>query len=115
MNSFRLELVTEHQHKEEKAVKLGQQIASHLGINFISAKRYSKFDSSYRISLKGNVPEELNHIEFGIRITSSIVDGWITKYDFDSNKLELIFNKSPYSRFTKQIYNGIIWGQFVMD
>ena len=115
MNSFRIELVTEHQNKPEKAEKLGKLIASNLNLDFISAKRYSKFNSSYRISLLGEFPEDENKYEHSIKLVSTIASDWTLKYNFDDGKLEMIFNKTPYSKFHQKEYNVIIWGQFEME
>ncbi len=115
MKCFRIELVTEHQNKPEKAQKLGKILAKNLNLEFISAKRYSKFDSSYRISLKGVFPEDENPFHHSLKIVSNIVSDWTTHYHPDNEKLELIFNKNEHSRFQEQPYNVIIWGQFVME
>ena len=115
MNSFQLELVTENQNKTEKAEKLGKQIAASLNLKCKEVKRYSKFNNSYRISLMGEFPHEENALEYSIKITSAIASPWSVYYDRHNNKLELIFNVSPRTKFEKEAYNVLIWGQFLIE
>lgn len=112
MKSFEIQLVTEHQNKPEKANKLGELLAENLGMEFIVAKRYSKFDSSFRIHLQAEFPEDKNPFEYCLLVTGSIANDWQINYDAEFGRIEMILNKSPYTRFKEQAYNVIIWAQF---
>lgn len=114
MKKFSIHLVTEHQHKIEKAEKLGELISKSLNLELKAVRRYSKFDGAYRISLEGVIPDEENFFEYGIKITSAVVNGWTVNYTPENNSVEFIFNKTPYSRYAKVAYNVILWGQFTV-
>ena len=113
--SFDIILITKNQNKPEKAKKFGEKISSDLNLKYRGIERYHKFENSYRILLSGNFPQHENIYEYGLKITSLITSDWKVNYSLDSGEFELIFDKSDYSRFSKQEYNVIDWAQFIIS
>jgi len=111
---LQLTLIT-HSISQPEAAALANTIQSILGptTNIVSISPYPKFPDSYSIHLEtivtSNSPAALIHQ--AITIADQIVSPWLTYYDSDLEKIELIYNDSDQTQKRHTAFDQIRWGQ----
>ncbi len=112
MKKYDLVLITENQKTINKAKSLAQIICKELNTNKqCNITKYDKFDNSYKIEIKDLVLNTSNTIEQLIKLTSNICSPWLVTYDNEQDKIELIFNKTEFSTYQKDLFNVIKWAR----
>lgn len=111
---LQLTLIT-HSITQPNAVALANTIQSILGptTNFVSISPYPKFPDSYSIHLETMVPLDnpAAVIHQAIMLADQIVSPWLTYYDSDLEKIELIYNDSDQTQKRHPACSVIRWGQ----
>lgn len=107
--NFHLTLITENQTHPEKAQQLVALIVKILDANCESKiSKYTKNDNAYKIELRGALASNIDAIDFTDRLCSP----WSVTYNRSENTIELLFNKTAYSRFRNNELNVINWAHF---
>lgn len=113
---FQLTLVT-HSTTYAEAAALANTLQSILGpsTNIVSINPYSKFPNAYSINIEKIVPLDKKSamIHQAIAIADQIVSPWLTYYDSDLEKIELIYNHSEYTQIRKNTFTLIKWAQII--
>jgi hypothetical protein len=113
MKKFQLILITENQKTEAKANKLARLISETLACkNVVEVAAYDKLDNSYRIEIVGLIGSEENPFEAAVKLTDQICSPWAVTYRQTNNEMELFFNKTTHSKFRKDNFNVVLWGNF---
>jgi len=112
-----LTIVTQPQQSIEEAQELGNLLLNELGENTIiqSIEPYSKFESAFAINLEKILPDSntATIIHQCIALADEIVSPWLTYYDNDLEKIELIYNHSEQTQTRKNTFNQIKWAQII--
>ena len=108
-----LTLITENQSSKIKAEKFSEIVISILGSEWTlnSIEVYYKFENSYKIEFK-NILKKENISEFNneiILISNKIAAPWLVYYNDRYNTIELIFNKTSYSKINNMKFDVILW------
>jgi len=113
---LQLTLVT-HSTTYAEATALANTLQSILGpsTNIVSINTYPKFTDSFRVDLETIVPLDNPSaiIHQAIAIADQIVSPWLTYYDNDLEKIELIYNHSEHTQIRKNTFNQIKWAQII--
>jgi hypothetical protein len=114
---LQLTIVTQNQQSIEEAQELGKLLLNELGENTIiqSIEPYSKFESAFAINLEKILPDSntATIIHQCIALADEIVSPWLTYYDNDLEKIELIYNHSEQTQTRKNTFNQIKWAQII--
>jgi len=112
----RLAFITQNQKSKEKAERISNLLAKALGIdNNAIIGKYDKFENSYKIAYEFEIEEKTNLTHRMIELTDRICSPWIAYYDRDSDKIELIFNKTDFSTIRNTEFNVINWAGLNID
>ncbi|MBD3903680.1 hypothetical protein NAL32_01280 [Chryseobacterium sp. Ch-15] len=113
MNKIYLTIITENQYTEIKAEKLsGIILNSGQNCNLISIEKYYKLENSFKLEFEILLySEKVNLINEVLAYLSKIVTPWLIYYNEENKSIELIFNKSKFSRFKNNEFNTINWMQ----
>lgn len=115
MTKFGLTLVTENQKSLEKGKKFAELICETLKAkNGFEISKYMKFENSYRIEIMGQIMDN-NSIAESIELTDRICSPWTVKFNRIENNVELMFNKSDFSKFRKIEFNVLNWAVFGIE
>jgi|SRR5579871_4858868 len=116
MKTARLSIVTENQNTHGKAEKLAQIIAETLAAKpDFHIDKYQKFDNSYKLDFVIKFDDTENSIIESIEKTDRLCSPWNVKLNRKQNEIELIFNKSVNSTYTKKEFNVIVWGSWEVN
>lgn len=111
---LQLTLIT-HSITHTEATALANTLQSLLGptTTILSITPYSKFRDSYSLHLEKMVPLDnpAAVIHQAITLADQIVSPWLTYYDSDLEKIELIYNDSDQTQKRHPACAGIRWGQ----
>ncbi len=98
-----------------EATALANTLQSILGpsTNIVSINPYPKFTDSFRVDLKTIVPLDNPSaiIHQAIDIADQIVSPWLTYYDSDLEKIELIYNETENTQKRHPAFKAIKWAQ----
>ena len=116
MKTVRLSIVTEKQNNISKADKLAKLIAETLEIgNPFHVEKYQKFDNSYKIDFTLNFENPDNSIPESIEKTDRLCSPWTVLLNRNENEIELTFNKTSHTTYTKNDFNIIVWGYWQVE
>lgn len=105
--------VTESLNSREKAVNLANMVSEELkNVIEVSVSPYEKFENSWRIEILFELTDSSNYIERILEITSKIAIPWTVWYTPNRANINLVFNKTDYSRVYRKEYNVIRWASF---
>lgn len=112
-----LTIVTQPQQSIEEAQELGNLLLNELGENTIiqSIKPYPKFEGAFAIHLEKTIlySNTATIIHQAINLADQLVSPWLTYYDNDLEKIELIYNHSEQAQIRKNTFNQIKWAQII--
>jgi hypothetical protein len=110
-------IVTQHHQSLEQAEELGNLLLKELGENTTiqSIKPYTKLSDAYSIHLEKTLPAGNTSVEIhqAIAIADQLVSPWLSYYDTDSQKIELIYNESNQTQKRNSSFNEIRWAQLI--
>ncbi len=113
IKEYNLVLITENQNSIEKANKFALLICNELNLNKnFKISQYHKFSNSYKIEINGNFVNESSFITQSIKLTNKICSPWIIEYDEEINEIDLIFNKTEFSKYRNNNFNILKWANF---
>lgn len=108
-------IVTQHHYSLKQAEELGNLLLNELGENTTiqSIKPYTKFTDAYSIHLEKTIPVGNSSVEIhqAIAIADQLVSPWLSYYDSDSQKIELIYNHTDQTQKRQPSFNEIRWAQ----
>ncbi|MDP3394243.1 hypothetical protein [Sediminibacterium sp.] len=114
---LQITIITQHHHSLKQAEELGNLLLNELGENTMlqSIKPYTKFIDSYSIHLEKTIPAGNASVEIhqAIAIADHLVSPWLSYFDSDSQKIELIYNHTDQTQKRKPIFNEIRWAQLI--
>lgn len=114
MKKILITIITINQNSIEKVEALAGLLMKKLRITkqpLIS--KYHKFRNSYKIELEKDTGKKSNHKLITLDIASKIGEPWNVYFDTDNSSIELIFNKTKHSYFTKGEFGNIRWVQIL--
>lgn len=110
-----LTIVTQHQQSIEEAQELGNLLLNELGENTTiqSIKPYPKFEGAFAIHLEKTIlnSNTATIIHQAIILADQIVSPWLTYYDNDLEKIELIYNETENTQKRHTSFKAIKWAQ----
>jgi hypothetical protein len=110
-------IVTQPKQSIAEAQELGNLLLNELGENTIiqSIEPYTKFESTFAINLEKTLPDSntATIIHLAISLADKLVSPWLTYYDNDLEKIELIYNHSEHTQIRKNTFNQIKWAQII--
>ena len=113
---LQLSIIT-HSITQTEATALAKTMQSQLGptTTILSIHPYHKFPDSYSINLETIVPPDnpAAIIHQAINLADQLVSPWLTYYDNDLEKIELIYNHSEQAQIRKNTFNQIKWAQII--
>ena len=117
MNKIYLIIITENQDTEIKAEKLGEKILNYeKNCKLISIEKYHTLENSFKLEFEISIySENINLINEVLAYSNKIVTPWLIYYNEENQSVELIFNKSKFSKFRKNEFNVINWMQIVYE
>ena len=116
MKQFRLVLITENQNARRKAEGLAELVCKILDCeNDYEIYKYEKFKHSYRIVFTGKIADPDNSISESITRTDRICSPWLVSYYRDKGEIDLLFNKSEFSRYRDNRFNVLRWAKFEIE
>ncbi len=116
MKIIQLTLITENQKSLEKGKKFAELICKTLNCeNGFEISKYEKFENSYRIEINRQIIDENNSILESVEMTDRICSPWTVTYERTENSIELIFNKSDFSKFRRNEFNVLNWAEFRIE
>ena len=116
MKKYNLTIITENQKSLEKGNKVGSLICSILGLtNSFEIAEYNKFPNSYKIDIHGVINNGIESVLESIELTDRICNPWVVNYRRNEKEVELLFNKSELSNYTKHEFNVVKWANFEID
>lgn len=116
MKTFRLSLITENQKTTVKAERVAALVQQELEIAAApEITKYYKFPDSYRIEFSGQFSSDSGFIAVAVDLTDRLASPWLLSYDRTEEDISMIFNKTDSSRFRRQEFNVICWGNLETD
>lgn len=116
MKTAQLTLISKNQNSYSKAEKLADLVSEILTVkNLFKISKYEKFVDSYKLEIVIKIGSAENSIVESIEKTDMLCSPWLVKFNRSDKEVELMFNKSDDSNFSREEFNVIAWGNWQLE